>query len=319
MRFHKLCGLLERIYYVNFYWLKIIYKFRKFDSLVSIFFFIFYVTACNSEQNVVDTSTASIFPAATVTAASPSKTPTITLASFSQGVSTTLATKSAPPLNWQYQWLKSIPCRPPCWEGITPGRSTLTETLKLLEQNPLIADYTMPKSDGKNEDYILWNWFDNPKNISGTAGKGGTIGYDSKTNVQTITYIQPKLSTIKLGDVIQAYGMPTHIIATFDVPLENFELRHIVKFIYLTQGFVVSNVILNLPNPIPSIDKDLLLEKVTFFTPNIDGYKVFDPSLTKLMIPWQGFNEFKFYCRQANRPPKFEIEDCSGVRSIGAP
>src|SRR5947209_4744604 len=49
------------------------------------------------------------------------------------------ATKPAPPPDWQYRWLKGIPCKPPCFEGITPGKTTAEEAVKLLQQNPMAA------------------------------------------------------------------------------------------------------------------------------------------------------------------------------------
>lgn len=48
-------------------------------------------------------------------------------------------TESALPEDWSYRWLKGIPCRPPCWEGITPGQTTAREAEEILRQSPIIG------------------------------------------------------------------------------------------------------------------------------------------------------------------------------------
>ena len=66
-----------------------------------------------------------------------------------------------PPQAAQYSWLDESACRPPCWEGITPGVTTVTATADLLKANPTIqhvrvTDLAYVNHDGEHE--IRWGW-----------------------------------------------------------------------------------------------------------------------------------------------------------------
>src|SRR5690349_8873700 len=47
-------------------------------------------------------------------------------------------TRASVPAEVARHWLAGIPCAPPCWEGITPGQTTLPEALRILKANPAI-------------------------------------------------------------------------------------------------------------------------------------------------------------------------------------
>ena len=89
------------------------------------------LTACAVAQTQVATPTS----VSTSTPTTPPQTvaPTLTLL-------TPTPTKPPPPEDWQYRWLKKILCSAPCVEGITPGKTTATEAVELLSQNPLVEN-----------------------------------------------------------------------------------------------------------------------------------------------------------------------------------
>jgi hypothetical protein len=40
------------------------------------------------------------------------------------------------PPGYAKRWLTGNPCAVPCWEGVTPGHTTVADAIKILNQNP---------------------------------------------------------------------------------------------------------------------------------------------------------------------------------------
>ena len=79
-------------------------------------------------------------------------------------------TKESPPKDWTSRWLRGIPCQPPCWEGITPGKTTADEATGLLQKSSLIANVSITTSlMAPYDKLIIWNWADNSKGGSTLA------------------------------------------------------------------------------------------------------------------------------------------------------
>ena len=191
------------------------------------------------------------------------------------------------PLDWQTRWLKGIPCQPPCWEGITLGQTTGEEARERLKQNPLIASVetgTYDKYEG-----LSWVWKD---------GTSGGYGYYSSQNANRYVYhIRPYYHTVfHLRDIIQSLGEPTHVIATgIRSPYEGNRVYYVTWIVYLSKGFV-------LYADGKYLDEDKLFGNLEFFTPTVDGLRLVMVGAGRhpeWLVPWQGFKDFDFYCRDA--------------------
>lgn len=287
------------------------------------------VGAC-SEQDVTAISTKPPILAATATAtlalilnptptisASPSTLiTTITTVSSNSTPVLSVTPKLSMPQDWQYRWLKGIPCRPPCFEGITPGITMATDAVKILQQDSLVSSARISPPSGGTYNYVVWNWLDTS---IGLAGTGGNLFYDSNSPNQIIYLIWPFFSTkFKLGDIIQAYGEPSHVVAGFEINPEKASLYYYVYIVYLDQGVIIANP--EYSYDIPIMNNNLIIDDIKFFVPNITGLEKVKPSrLNKnLLVPWQGFKDYRFYCRHANGPQHI-VEDCSKVPGIGKP
>ncbi|MBU0491270.1 MAG: hypothetical protein KKB13_05410 [Chloroflexi bacterium] len=68
--------------------------------------------------------------------------------------------KPPPPADWPTRWLKGIPCRPPCWEGITPGQTTAEEAVEILSRSPVIARANATTLPVPNPEMglVVWSW-----------------------------------------------------------------------------------------------------------------------------------------------------------------
>jgi hypothetical protein len=190
---------------------------------------------------------------------------------------------------WQENWLKGNPCRPPCWEQITPGKTSASEAVKILERIPYIMSDSITTSVSSlvpEIGDISWEWSDSQE----PAG----ISFDSNIAQQTVRRIglifkQPFL----LKDVIETYGQPTHVAASAGYN-EAGGITTAVQIIFASQGFWVNTTA---PR---DIRPDLWLNYVQLFSPGIGNFAQFFPdykSNPDLIVPWQGYQSFEFYCR----------------------
>ncbi len=266
----------------------------------------FCLSACGSDQP----ATAPVTTTLAATATRPVATPTPTLI-ISPSV-TTAPTKPAPPSDWQYRWLKGIPCKPPCWEGITPGQTTPAEAVEILKRSPIVSTANLePDPLNTKYGYLVWNWIGN---VTGSKGYDGEAKYYAQDPTKPVYIIRPKFGiSFKLGDIIQAYGEPSHVIATaYPNPDIGSGLTYSVKIIYLSQGFAFDKGIVTKDESYkPIINGELYLLGPDFFAPDLDGFGAAFRGLQpqpKLLVPWEGFKSFDFYCRI---PAEKGVEDCS--------
>lgn len=93
-------------------------------------------------------------------------------------------TKSIYYYDWKSDWLNSPACAPPCWEGITPGQTSLQEAMEIIANLPSARSVTPTGTgvqwEGKGQSYygaastgnesskILWLFirFNREQNIS---------------------------------------------------------------------------------------------------------------------------------------------------------
>lgn len=261
------------------------------------------LTSCGDQRTSDTYSTLSNIPTVTNISATTNTEILVTPSNSSAG--TTMTPKTTLPIGWQDNWLKGVPCKPPCWEGITPGKTTLDEALKLLKQNLTITNtWTIANNDGSGG--VGWNWSNKPYNKNGVTSLGGGIGYD-KHQIITYIYIEPRM--YKIGEIIQTYGEPNAVIAApMRVSPENNIINYHLQFIYLNQGFALGTIF----EKEPSINADVGLDRVVFFPPGTyDQHTSLDNISEQMMVPWQGFKDFRFYCRQKIFGGTDEVKDCS--------
>jgi hypothetical protein len=190
---------------------------------------------------------------------------------------------------WQENWLKGIPCRPPCWEQITPGKTTASETVEILKRIPYIVpdSITVTVSSLVPEiGDIGWKWTDSQE-PAGISFDGNTI----RKTVRRVGLIfkQP----ILLKDVIQAYGQPTHVAVSAGHDQAG-GVTSSIQIVFVPQGFWVNTISPRVIGP------DLWLNYVQLFSPGIENFtESFSDykSNPNLIVPWQGYQSFEFYCR----------------------
>jgi hypothetical protein len=197
---------------------------------------------------------------------------------------------------WQYRWLKGIPCRAPCWENIVPEQTTAEQALTGMRNNPLVSnpDNTLHRAT-PDLGFLDWDWTGNPRASNATEGTGGILLYHKDLPISTVVLISPLFPhPFTFSEVIQAYGEPSHI-AILQVKQQG-KIYYNTYIIYLYNGFV-----LNAHTSFePDISIDMALEGLTFFEPSTNGLSSYIGSLPDQMVEWSGFKNFRYYCQPDN-------------------
>jgi hypothetical protein len=260
-------------------------------SLVLAGFILLSLAACGS-STVENTPTPRVTFTATLPPTASTAVPTSVIVAN---------TPTPPPLTLaqiQSDWLQGIPCAPPCFEGIIPGKTTASEALDILKKNSHIARVT-------KEDYndlagvIKWDWVSQP--FVSQIGQGGFVYYKGSSPDNLLVYcISPNFGEtgFKFGEVLQAFGEPTHVIAN-SVLQETGGDSFSVNFIYLNKGLVVGTIINGKISGKPLINQNLVLKnRLDLFVPGFAGLANYTTFSQEEMVPWQDFKDFDFYCRE---------------------
>jgi hypothetical protein len=193
----------------------------------------------------------------------------------------------------QYNWLKGIPCRAPCWENITPGKTTPHEAIEILKNNP---EFQVPQYS-----------YDKPNNtLTGTIGDRGQaaviwgfLSFHAEPTPAHIEIIKPVTQPYKLKDIFSLYGEPSHVIAVYAFQEGTQPRTYNVYLVYMSQGLILANTF----SVIPTFTPDTTYTEVYFFIPGLEGFSLVNGQAdirADVMVEWQGFKDFKFYCRSGD-------------------
>jgi hypothetical protein len=260
-------------------------------------------------------------------------TPSLARATTRMPRATLMPTPPQDWLNWSRRWLNQIPCSAPCWENVTPNKTTVREAINFLLNLPIIAPDSVQIirelcgcGDFQEMAYsrrLVWQW-----TFTENSHEGGVIKYVYQPPAGAILYcgidvgvievVSPDETTLDspiyeidleflqattyaynisfrptLGDVINAYGQPSYIVA---VESPEFSWYN-VNIIYASQGLVLKKV----ARSRIALDENMDFGQAVFSDkPFRDGIEQFD---NKVLIPWQGIRDFTFYCRYENGSP----------------
>ncbi|MDQ2808508.1 MAG: hypothetical protein M3Z04_16610 [Chloroflexota bacterium] len=204
-------------------------------------------------------------------------------------------TVQAARLDYAKRWLHGVPCRVPCWEGVTPGQSTEHGTLRILRGSPAVVPGS-GKEEGPFESdtaTIAWDGVG--------ALERGYAYFDINSAEPIIDEIHLLYSdapgtpdALTLQEVMQAYGPPTHIDALADLASGPF---YIVYFAYAPLGMELGIELPRDTGP-PVLHPGLHIREVSFYPAPLK-LNDYDKSWT----PWQGFHPYAFYCQPAPNAP----------------
>ena len=198
--------------------------------------------------------------------------------------------------DWSVDWVKGVPCRAPCFNGITPGMTGATDVLTKLQNVPYIANIKDDVHSAGNGT-ISWDW-----KGSLNQDNGGYIEYFHRNNqsiVMLTTLIFP--TSVSLGSVIQTYGQPSDLIVKADYDADGRKYYYI-GIIFRTVGIYLWADTYLPTNPFPEISPELPLIRAEFFEPTEDGFNTMlqitglDKQYAEYHVAWQGYGELSTYC-----------------------
>jgi len=137
---------------------------------------------------------------------------------------------------------------------------------------------------------------------SGRNGEdGGRMFFKSETD-QPIYLIRPNLPlSVEIGDVIEKYGEPTHVIANAERLSPAFQAGRRLTLVFQSSGFALDIY------PIPEIlSPETIARNIIFFTPTQAGFEQAILVPKEYISPWQGYKPYAFYC--------FDIEQGKACR-----
>jgi len=204
------------------------------------------------------------------------------------------------------RFLQGIPCQPPCYEGITPGKTTATEVVKIMQQSPIFGKARFELDSTGKSNTIWWESAGLP---IGEHASQGRMVYSSDAQTEIINLIDtPKLiaHSLTLEQVIKVYGEPGNIEAYY-LFIDSLEsVTYGLSFIYPDRGFYVFSVQSKTP---PILSSDLEIYKVTFFAPGKLKSVFEHPERAK---KWEGYKNFSYYCTTdgSESSGTYKVENC---------
>lgn len=191
-------------------------------------------------------------------------------------------------------WLNGIPCRPPCWEGIVPGQTTISQTVAIVNQLPFVTDLeihdatTTSSFAGMDRGVLSFN---------GSRDQiWGSVSYYLSSTVYLIEVHYPSL-LLAFQDVIDAYGEPSHVLAGADPDGGNDDTVYNLEIVYIPQGFAL--VWIGAGTSKPYFRPNWRNFYLYFFEPTLEGYALAygNPRVTEGLVPWRGMLSFDDYCQ----------------------
>jgi hypothetical protein len=190
------------------------------------------------------------------------------------------------PPAWFTAWLHDPVCQPPCWEGITPGMTTMTETVKILQSLPGVKIDDGPTRFSPHTDFQL-EWSIPPT--------GGGMAFASDNGLINHFFVKDFLST-PLQKVIESYGLPDNVfITSCDVGF------CVTNLIYMQTGMMVE-LFLDWDRAAESdvtITPDSEVRGIEFFVPGekgfLDAFSQYSESFPRWSYPWIGYGKYAFH------------------------
>ena len=197
-------------------------------------------------------------------------------------------------VNKQSSIFSSSPCQAPCWQNISPGKTTQNEVINVLSNLDFVDNKTItPRGEP-------WSIFDNVVIATLQSGKIKAEIYFNGDQVSLIG-LSGKID-LEFSQAVQDFGEPQYIINTpmsGGMPLAPTSSFYIVA-INPKQGFEYSFDTRDLSSKLKNeIQPETMLSRISFFDPN-DYEKILNAGLfstpyltgaeTKLyMRPWLGY------------------------------
>jgi hypothetical protein len=171
---------------------------------------------------------------------------------------------------WEYAWVHGMPCRAPCWQGIVPGKTSAGEARELLKRLPFVKPDSVKQGSWRSLD----------------GDGGGHLSIDNGV-VQAVHLALP--SGVRLGDVIDSYGEPSHVAAGRWYGNHGDGPFYSLALVYASPGIVLDAS--HIWNSKPKISPDMCFDYISLGQAGIHTEILDSSSLAE----WQGMQDIETY------------------------
>ena len=180
------------------------------------------------------------------------------------------------PPNWWTTWLAQPVCKPPCWQNITPGLTTMDKAVSILENSP------ETKITFKSEDGVDWEF---------TKDEGGTLSVSQDRIVRMIWIGSVSDRKLFVKTIVASYNYPEYV-----KPYDCREGMCITALVYPDLGMLLSVFIENrgeINSPQIEILPETVVNRVYFIEQGIENFlDLFLIQENDLLIEWMGYGEY---------------------------
>lgn len=164
----------------------------------------------------------------------------------------------SPQPDWLVRWLNEPVCQPPCWENITPGKTSFTDALAIVYK---LEGSKVTRVDN---DVIQLHFNQYGANYSALLLSRG------ETNIQEID-LDTQSTSLKLSVIVDRYGFPDEMIK-YGLPSTEFSSIWI-DLLYYDLGMVITFYALpDDPWNKISLSPDTSIASIQFYAPQLKYY-----------------------------------------------
>jgi hypothetical protein len=179
-------------------------------------------------------------------------------------------------------------CVRPCWNNITPGRSSKQEVLAMMPTIPEVDSDSIKHYESNSEDYIQWNF--KPR----TGDHYGVINFTN--NIVSSIEIYPNKNSLQVQDAIQRLGLPEKVLALYQLTEVTWLKTYLIS---PTNGYVLGMV--NPKNqdmiqPDDTVTGVFYLDPESFDSALITNFHIgiHCQEMLKGMKPWSGYGKVTY-------------------------
>ncbi|HNT78134.1 MAG TPA: hypothetical protein PKH77_24235 [Anaerolineae bacterium] len=198
-----------------------------------------------------------------------------------------------PSTEWVQEWLTGQPaCRLPCFQGVTPGETSAKEAAETWRANPAFTEVTIKESP-LPIDKTGHVRFTRSITRDGSGATWGNALFDRTTEEQIVYMIRLGFPEIRLGDLIEICGEPSHVMA-YGAPPDELDGPYTweLDIIWLPSGLAMRMG----GETEPQIAADLEFGRAVIFPPTLEGYgRATSPFYASYARPWHGYDKFDAY------------------------
>jgi hypothetical protein len=190
----------------------------------------------------------------------------------------------APRPDWAVRMLDKPVCLAPCWDGITPGKTTQDELSQLLKQDPGTFDVTAGVGDpwGRTLSWCVGGSPCGPGKLSVLSA------FDDRGIVQEV-YLRPGIP-LYIKDFVPLYGPPEKVAFSDTLSAPG---NILVGLLYPNSGLVLEFLVENLgtfESPAVDFREDLEAVNIIYTLPVLDYYFSINVVAKKVeQFEWKGF------------------------------